>query len=159
MPRRKLSRASRLELREKLNDIKQAEDAEQNTQKVTDFMLTPEWRQEQRDKKKERNRQIRQAGRDFDEMIETSNAQETIIEKQYFFSEGDMVEMKSERRIKMNGEDEDDRRIGLVLCSKDYVHEYYSSGKPKRISKGILVDVLVGTVIEEWPAKKIKICE
>ena len=157
--RRRISRKSKLAIREALNNIKKAEDTENEAQEVTAFKLDADFRSSMREQRKERSRQMRQAGRDFDAMIETNNDEETIIEKEYFFSEGDMVEMKRARTIKMSGEDEDDRRIGLVLSTKDYVHEYYSSGKPKRISKGILVDVLVGTVIEEWPAKKIKICE
>jgi|SRR6056300_147319 hypothetical protein len=163
---KRLIRKNRSYLREQLRLIKSSEAEEACTEEPPKTVIDEsakeqirEYRKSIREARKENNRIKRQAAFELDSMIEKENDEETIIEKEYFFSEGDMVEIKSRPQIKMADEAEDDRRIGLVLSTKDYVHEYYSSGKPKRISKCILVDVLVGTNIEEWPAKKIKICE
>lgn len=163
---KRLIRKNRSYLREQLRLIKSSEAEEATPEETAKPEIDDsareqirEYKESIREARKENNRIKRQAAFELDSMIEEENDEETIIEKEYFFSEGDMVEIKSQPQIKMTGEAEDDRRIGLVLSTKDYVHEYYSSGKPKRISKCISVDVLVGTNIEEWPAKKIKICE
>ena len=163
---RSLIRKNRSYLREQLRLVKSSEAEEASVEEPVKAVIDEsakeqirEYKKSIREARKENNRIKRQAASELDSMIEKENDEETIIEKEYFFSEGDMVEIKSRPQIIMTGDKTDDRRIGLVLSTKDYVHEYYSSGKPKRISKCISVDVLVGTNIEEWPAKKIKICE
>ena len=166
---RNLIRKNRSYLRQQLELFKTSEAENMPTEETAQAVTTSidesareqilEYKKSVREAIKENNRIKRQAAYDLSTIVEKETDEETIIEKEYFFSEGDMVELKTRPQIKMINEGADNRNIGLVLSTEDYVHEYYSSGKPKRITKCISVQVLVGTTIEKWPSKKIKICE
>jgi len=158
--KRKIPRSERKAIREQFNLVRTEEKAEENAS-LSDINAPNEWKEAKREAKKDRRRQIQEAGRDLEAIASEDMADEIEkIKKQYFFSEGDMVEYKRNSRIVMEGEDDkDQRQIGLVIDTEDYVHERYGSGKPKLVSKCVKVIVLVGSVVEEWSSKNVRICE
>lgn len=158
--RRKISRGERRAIREQFSLIRIEEKAEEIASSP-DITAPNEWKEAKREAKKDRRRQMQEAAQDLEEIAASDMPDEVEkIKKQYFFSEGDMVEYKRSSRIVMEGEDgKDQRQIGLVIDTEDYVHERYGSGKPKLVSKCVKVIVLVGSVVEEWSSKNVRICE
>lgn len=160
--RKRLAGVSRTEIREAIKNIKQEESAEECAHDTSSADVRPsqDWRSEKLRARKERQRQMIQAGRELDSIVQSESVDEvTHVVRQNFISEGDMVTWKSRPRIIKEGEDHTDEKFGLVLETEDYVHERYASGKAKRITKCHTVTVLVGASVEVWPAKSVKICD
>ena len=161
--RKRLAGISRTEIREAIKNIKQEESAEECAQDVDSADIRPsqDWRSEKLRARKEKRRQMIQASRELDSIVQSESADEvTHVVRQNFISEGDMVTWRSGRKIvKEDGEDETIEKYGLVLETEDYIHERYPSGKPKRITKCHKVTVLVGASVEVWPAKAVNVCE
>ncbi len=160
--RKRLAGISRTEIREAIKNIKQEESAEESQPDSSSADIRPsnDWRSEKLRARKERKRQIRQASRELDSIVQSESADEiTHVIRQNFINEGDMVTWRNRPQIVREGEDHTDEKFGLVLETEDYVHERYPSGKAKRITKCHKVTVLVGASIEVWPAKSLNVCE
>lgn len=160
--KRKISRSERKAIRKQFSQVRTEEKTEENKPSAN-IPPANDWKEARRAEKKDRTNQIRNAGRNLEEITskELPDEVEKVL-KQYFFSVGDMVEVLSpsqRREIIMEGDHEKDRKIGLVIETEDYVHERYPSGKPKEISKCAYVTILVGATVETWPSKNVRNCE
>jgi hypothetical protein len=160
--KRKISRSERKAIRKQFSEMRTEEKAEENNTSA-DTTSANDWKEAKRAEKKDRINQIRSAGRNLEEITskELPDEVEKVLE-QYFFSVGDMVEVhppSQRREIIMEGDDEKERKIGLVIETEDYVHERYPSGKTKEISKCVYVTVLVGAAVERWNSKNVRNCE
>jgi|TARA_R110001592_G_scaffold138501_2_gene357546 hypothetical protein len=161
--KRKISRHEKRSIRDQLAQIKMEDLEAEETQPEPQnkMQLEPDFRKAQREARKNRKHQIQTAGNELETITSAEDQKETLkVYKQFFFSEGDMVQYKRDSRVVMEGEDNAVKyTIGLVISTKDIVHKNYPSGKPKLVSICTHLTVLVGSLVEEWSSKNVRLCE